>query len=291
MNLKYIVLIILLILLSAINTNAQFSISPRLGVEIDKSEKDYFGLFPSIKNYLSAKSKIITDNKVEIIITRTDRGVLSDTSLIISSKLANNLASYIEGFELVRNKEREINWKALEGLVKQSIVLDYEVKVFPTIIVVDFSGKMIQGQLMNSNDTSIIIVPNAGLYNWTYSQNASKIKISNISSLIIEKKGGFWQGAKTGALIVGGTFAFISGIFAFSILDFSDAMLLVGGEAIAGGITGGLVGGVIGSLSNSTSQEHIKVQEKGQEDLLIYIKEHSAFSIFPPPELVKLVNK
>ncbi|MCX6148593.1 MAG: hypothetical protein NTW25_15270 [Candidatus Kapabacteria bacterium] len=288
MNFKNIVLIILLILLSAINTKAQFSISSRLGVEIDKSEKEYFGLFPSIKNYFSAKSKILTDNKVEIVITRNENGALSDTSLIISSKLANYLASYIEGFELFRNKEREVNWKALEGLAKQSIVLDYEVKVFPTIIIVDFSGKMIQGQLMNSNDSSIIIVPNAGLYNWTYSQNAIKIKISYISSLIIEKKSGFWQGAKTGALIGGGTFAFMSSIFASAITgSLSNSLLVVGGEAIAGGIIGGLVGGVIGSLTSSTSLESIK----GQEDLLMYLKEHSAFSIFPPPELVKLVNK
>lgn len=283
-------LFVLLVYITSLSISySQNSLSPRIGSEIDVYEKKYFGLFPKIKNFKSATTTLKADSSYECLVTYSLDKTSKDTIIKIGPKTAKNLSIFIEGFELCQNKERVPNWNAFDGIANYTKIIDLEVKIGTNLIIVDLKGNMTQGQLVYTNDSVVVLVPNSGLYNWTYAQYAHKIKISNITSIKIDKKGGFWQGAKSGALIVGGTFAVITGIFAFSIWDFSDAFLLVAVEAIGGGILGGLVGGVIGAASGTTSQETINAYEKEQRDFINYLKENSAFTYYCPPELEKIV--
>lgn len=287
---KSFIILLLLIIITLNSTKAQYSISPRLGAEIDKSEKEYFGLFPKIKNFTSAKTIVQTDNKVEIIITRTAKGIVTDTTFKISTKLANNLASYIEGFEQCRNKERQVNWNALEGLAIYTPALESEIKEGTELDVVTNKGEKIHGKLLFASDSAIVLVQNATKYNWSnFSQNAKLIKVQNMNYIKIERTGSFWQGVGFGALIGGG--GWTAGSIAGGALDnyFGGVIVIVG--AIIFSSIGIVVGGVVGAILDIDTDQSIYGQINEFKDFLPYLKNNSTFSTFPPPELVKFVNQ
>ncbi len=272
-------LIILLISLCTIKTNAQFSISPRLGAEIDKSEKEYFGLFPSIKNFTSAKTKVLADKKVEIIISRKDKETVTDTTFNISSQLANNLASYIEGFEQCRNKERTVNWLALEGLAERVIALDY---VSPEIEEKNFilkNGKLIKGKIIYLSDSLIVIWKGDDKYNWlNLSKSAEQLKVSEINFVKVESNGSLWQGAQYGAL-------------AFGV----PALVFLNNSKITNSIIfatfGAVIGGIVGAVIDIASNNKIGAKTINYIDFNTYIKDYLGIFKYPPPELDKFANQ
>ncbi|MCX6148217.1 MAG: hypothetical protein NTW25_13365 [Candidatus Kapabacteria bacterium] len=284
-------IILLLFEIIIINTsNAQYSISPRLGAEIDKSEKEYFGLFPNIKNFTSAKANVLADNKVEINITRTVKGIVTDTTFIVSTKLANNLASYIEGFEQCRNKERQVNWNALEGLATNVPALESDINEGIELDIVTNTNEKIHGKLLFASDSTAVIVQNATKYNWSnFSQNVKLVKVQNMNYIKIERTGSFWQGVGFGALIGGG--GWTAGSIAGGALKGSYGGLIVMVGAIFFTAAGTVIGGVVGAILDIDTDHSVDGQINEFKDFLPYLKNNSTFSNYPPPELVKFANQ
>jgi hypothetical protein len=287
---KSFIILSLLIIITINSTKAQYAISPRLGAEIDKSEKEYFGLFPKIKNFTSAKTIVQTDNKVEIIITRTAKGIVTDTTFKISTKLANNLASYIEGFEQCRNKERQVNWNAIEGLAIYTPALESDIKEGTELDVVTNNGEKIHGKLLYASDSTIVLVQSSTKYNWSnFSQNAKLVKVQNMNYIKIERTGSFWQGVGFGALIGGG--GWTAGSIAGGALNDHYGSLIVVIGAIFFTAVGTVIGGVVGAILDIDTDHSVGGQVSEFKDFLPYLKNNSTFSNYPPPELVKFANQ
>ncbi len=282
-------LILFILLLSNLNLFSQYEISPRIGNEIDKYERNYFGLFPSIKNFVSVKFSIPSDQKVTITITKSENSGLIDTSFSIGIKSIDNLVIYIEGFELCRKKEREVNWNVFNGLASPNYALISEINFGTNVKIITKNNQSYFGRLLFVSDSSIVVFQGNTNYEWKkFKENSKVIKVIDLESITIERDGNFANGVGYGALI-GGAPVLILGV---SEGGYSDGLstfvtLLV---ATSTAIFGGSIGGTIGAILDIDTEWEIGGSYNQYQNNLESLRNKSIFSSFAPPELVKFAK-
>jgi len=266
---------------------AQYSLSPRVGGVIDQSERQYFGLFPTVDGFVSAKASVKPDHQIEFVINRAMSGVNSDTAFSISSTVVENLVNYIEDFELVRGDKKSVNWTILEGLAASGHALENEIgDGLETIIETKVSGQF-HGKLLYADDSSLVLWQSSEGFNWRNVQLLARVVLfSDVDNVTIEREGHFGSGLGWGALIGGiaGTPFVIVGANTHSGTagPVAEGYYLIG---LSLPVAGGLIGGTIGAIQGIDSYREVGGSFEEYLNILPLLKEDAVFSSYPPPEL------
>lgn len=280
--------LVILILISTLNCFSQNAISPRIGNEIDKYEREYFGLFPVIKGFHFAVTSSGQDGSLEVKITRKIDGNLSDSSYQISKKTVGNLAIYIEEFEFCRRGERIVDWNLLAGHAAENVPLFNRENSASNYEIVLREREKLESSILYANDSAIVIWKSNLPFNWrNFENNTRLINCKDIVKLNILRTGNFWPGVGYGALIGAvGSIAAISGNRGNSSLDgsldgfFVSLFITLGAE----------IGGIVGAIMNIDIEDEINGNEITFLKLLPDIKRRSVYSAYPPPEVMKLMK-
>lgn len=285
---KNILTILALLVLSQGSSSAQYVLSPRIGEVIDKFEREYFGLFPEIQEFVSAKAILLADHGVEFIITQSEMGTTMDTTVFADSLLVRNLVKFIEDFESVRQSDKVVNWKRLKGIATNSPVIESEMGEGTQTTVVLHSGEQIQGKLLYAGDSSIVLRQELGKGSkfWNAILHPLKaVQYYDVSTITFTRKGSFAGGAAYGMLI--GAAASIYLLYATQSGFYPITLITIPVGAI---VSGALIGGLIGS--NQVSETYLQVDKNLDEynAVLPSLRENAVFHAFPPPELNLLIN-
>lgn len=262
-----------------------YVLSSRVGEDIDQSERDYFGLFPSAKDFVSAKSFVYADGRVAFVITRKTNEGISDSTLIINTEKAEELHGFIEDFEMILRKERSVRWELIARLVH---VPSFAYNDGVEMTITTRGSEQHTGTMLYATDSLLVLWQSTDPYNWRNLKSSGKtVRFSEIEHIVIKREGWFWSGLGYGALIGGGLGAVIG-------LASHDAILAPGIVALVWGITLGvptaLVGGIIGAIQGIDEDFIIKGNAETYKAIVPALKKHAIFSSLPPPELQTFVK-
>lgn len=278
-------------------------LSERLGLEIDATEREYFGLFPDLTGFVAADVGTDSLGRYVISAVRIVSNFETDTAYLLNNINLDYFRHYIDEFELFRNKPEQVEWKLLEGLAAKSSSL-----VWP----VTYSGQLISmqcatmgelnAQLMYANDVGVVISMSSKEFDWSKTQELLLVRTADIGRITLHKSGQAWNGAGIGAAIGGITGALGLGIAAVvseSNRDNTQARtspeLFVAGRSAIGLVSGAFVGAVIGGLIAISNDDDevlwIKGELKSYRGFLPQLADRSVFTEYPPPEILRLVHR
>ena len=78
----------------------------KIGKIISREERDYFGLFPKIKNFESAMIVQLEDNTYQLLVTVREKGILQQEHHGIEKELLQIYRKHIENFDILSEKEK-----------------------------------------------------------------------------------------------------------------------------------------------------------------------------------------
>ena len=272
---------------------AQTYLTPRVGNEIDRVEKEYFGLFPMINGFVSAKATPQSEQITAFTITSLFEGRRKDTSMLVDARSMDKLSKYIDSYETVRMKENTVNWSVFKEIAAESPAINDPFHEPMETTIEGLDGTSISGTLLWTEDSSLVLWKSAEPYSWrTIAQNASPVRVEQIKHIRVERQGGFTTGAKIGAYA--GIAVYLVGL-GVNYDDIEIRSL----ENVAGYLFGGAIltacSAVAGGIVGSVIQQDVHVDINGSvENYLPHVDSLSKSSViesYPPPELVRLINK
>ena len=282
---KFYILIFTFIILCDSVSFGQYAISPRVGVEIDRSEREYFGLFPSIEGFVLAKSSVLSDSLVKFVVTRSLNGVNSDTSFSISPTVVQILAGFIENFESVRRNENVVNWNLFAGLASSGPAIESKLNDVVEITIETFTGDELHGILLFAGDSSVFLWQSKDEYNRHTLQFIGKsVPYSNIKNIQIVREGKFWSGFGQGFLYGGLTGAAIAGVSLAAGAE-GYALLVILPLPISLGLLVAFHAGFIAAILSNDIYRELDGSADEYRDILPLLKENTVFPSYPPPEL------
>lgn len=164
--------------------NAQ--ITPRVGIEIDKNEREYFGLFPKIDNFQSAVLRKENDTSFGFKINYTKDSLTLDTLYVLNLKAISTLNKFIENYEEICVTDDifsyPLDWILIvKDLIRLRIMYDNpddEISIFLN------SGEYIESSLLYFTDNQLVLWPQDSVYNWeSYQKYIRNILFKDIQSV------------------------------------------------------------------------------------------------------------
>jgi lipoprotein signal peptidase len=264
MKLNRIIFVLSIILVFIQDSSAQIDsssiISARLGNEIDKYERTYFGLFPSITNFVRAKISAGDQGSVQITIEREVHSVIRDSAITLDKIDVYFLKDYVEHFEIISMNASESDRVALTFKYKRLIgkgVMELRLISLsdPTEIIVTRSDRLrCEGVLLYADHQCVVLVKKKNIFAWNNSSAFAVIPVSEISTITYPHRGNIIDGFGKGFLI-----GFILSSFGFQSYGNShnsgDEYIPGGAILLASslvGLCGGWLGGIVSSVSSFT---------------------------------------
>lgn len=268
-----------------------YVLSNRIGENVDRSERDYFGLFPSPKDFVSAKSFAHTDGRVEFMITWQTKEGISHSTLTINPENAEVLRGFIEDFEMVLRKERQVRWDLIADLAR---VPSYTYNRAVEIRMATRGVKQHTGTVLYAADSLLVLWQSTDPYNWRKLRISGKaVRFQEIQQIVVKREGRFWLGVGQGALIGGG----LGAVIGLASGDDTKVWSRFPGGAkalqlsIALGIPAALVGGISGAIQGIDEDVIIEGNAEAYETIVPALKKGAVFSSLPPPELQNFLEQ
>jgi hypothetical protein len=236
------------------------NLSPEIRDTIDLIERNYYNLYPNIKEFQYAMIYFCDDSvTISKIYYINENGVLVDTVINHPSNYERNSIASI----------RQINLERLENFESGS-----------KITVTKIDGKIFVGKLLSVEDSSFIICPDTISEASTLSllKNYVKVNTNEINTVFIEND--FSNRIRTEA-----TYGALLGVIPGVIISLNNSDTRAGFgfsktsseimAGLAGGLVGALIGGVLGAVAGliiSPAEESIKINSEADlEQLKEYI--------------------
>lgn len=168
--------------------SSEFELSPRVGVEIDKQERDFFGLFPKINIYLKCRITQSPDSNYTAIITFSRQNREQDTTIKLTKENINALREFVENFENIYNASNPGNYKLdLKKIREFQSPSTYYQKTYTELEITLMDNSMIKGQLLYADKDYLMVWIGDEDYDWRKSKDRCKVisyseirKISNV---------------------------------------------------------------------------------------------------------------
>ncbi len=275
---------------------AQYVLSPRVGDVIDKNEREYFGLFPTVAGFVSATTSLEQDQQVRFVIARAENGVTGDTTFTIRPTVVNYLVRYIESFETVRGRTNKVSWDFLEGLAASGPVIENKLGDGNETTVLMRNGEQLHGKLLYADDSALVLWQSQEQYNWrTLELFGRKVHPSNVEHITIEHDGHIGGGLGYGALI-GTVPLLILGLIVSQAADDCGHCGIPGGPGVVvvagliGASGGAIIGGTIGAIQDIDADREVGGSIEKYHKILPFLSEKAIFTSAPPPELEQIKN-
>ncbi len=144
--------------------------SPRVGEEIDATERDYFGLFPGVDGFRSARFTSYPDSVVVTIQRAGTDGASGETGWVMSRERAAAIGAYIDSFENLDAPTDFAQWQLLRG-TSRTVAADAAMRTpglgdrRPDVGAI-VAGRRYDGAILAASDTLLLLHPAARPYDW-----------------------------------------------------------------------------------------------------------------------------
>ena len=189
-------------------------INNRVGMEIDRNERDYFYLFPYFTNFEKARFYTQSEYSFKIVIQNSNISGIPDTTLYLSIPEFKTLSWYLTNFEQILEKREEsrlldLNPKLINLFTFRktgyALIKKYKNNEYYKIIITVSENSNYNGTILFANDSSVTIWNDTSFYDWSKTNSHMQIfHYSEIQKIIIERDGSFLSGATTGILVGSG---------------------------------------------------------------------------------------
>jgi len=268
-------------------------LSPRVGHEIDRSEREYFWLFPKISGFHSAQAFLRADSSIALRVSRQWPSVARDTTLILSPQRAEELKNFFDTFELIFNPENLQGWSLINAGLIPFPAGRKPIKEGVKIFVTRRDSNEYSGNLLFASDSLLLLDKSHAPYHWRRSRDSTfAFAPADLQRIFIPHRGNFLSGAGSGLLFGGTVGALIglasggdddeNGFFAFS----AGTKALMGGIIL--GVPSALIGGVIGAGQGADDNFVISENGLNYKMFMPKLRKNASFPTLPPPELRNL---
>jgi hypothetical protein len=259
-------------------------ISARIGDEIDGEERDYFGLFPGFKGFVSARAYITPIDTVIIVVQWQRPGTNGNSTITLSHKSAAELRRYVEHFESAVQGHVDIQWDYLSDLAKLPKMSFGENRGSK---VVAGDDREVSGTLLFASKDILLLWRCEERYRWSSLETCSKpIVPGEITQIKVSTGTGFWKGMGGGAAV-----GFVAGLLVMGKLDewgeASDIDFSLTDYLVVTGVSGGiglLAGALFGGTRGSEDTFEISHDPSTYYRNLNEIKMRTFFREYSPPE-------
>ena len=142
-----------------------FTISERIGSEIDSTTRVYFGLFSKVKNF--KKAHLEKQNEQLRFVIECDSSGKSYTEYMnIDSQLLDDYKYWVENFETISQVGYKDNHNYDTNYFKNCRVTAYYINKEKNIDIILMDSSKIHGQLIYSDSNFVLIYKTNELYNW-----------------------------------------------------------------------------------------------------------------------------
>lgn len=256
-------------------------LSSRLGEVIDKSERDYFGLFPLSEKFYSAKTIPDTNGRIRLTITSKTEESISDTTIIINAEKAQELTDFIDDFEMILRKEKKVRWDLIGDL---ALVPKFTNNDNAEVTITERGGRQQIGKMLYATDSLIVLWQSADSYHWSNLNSSGKIiHFSVIEEIAIEREGHFWSGLGYGGLIGGLVVSFLYAVNGDGGYTIGQLAVILGAGIV---LPAALLGGLIGAIGDIFDPHFIiNGNFRMYKSFVPELRKVSLFPSFPPLEL------
>jgi hypothetical protein len=273
-------------------TDMPSALSRRVGEEIDRDEKEYFGLFSDIRNFADATMFQRSTGDVAFVITRSDAGIANDTTIIVSTETAEQLAIFVDHYEPICARKRYFDYRSCKDLIGLPAVSCTTTRLARVSLR---NGAEYTAQILHAQDSALILWNGADVYDWqSVEENVISLPYHMIQAVTFKENtmikrglacglGGCLIGGAAGALM-----GFASGghelpfLFGPLVITAEDMALLYGIDCAAlGGVAGGTAGIITGAGEGHTLRGAFQTYQSYRPSL----NKNAVFPAQIPPEL------
>jgi hypothetical protein len=268
--------------LFAQNENSEeFVLSPRIGLEIDSLEAEYFNLFPEIDHVKGAVYRKDNLGNLQMLVSLASG---KDTTITFSVLGTQELARYIEKYEVLPDSVKLVNWNLLPGFDpgKRNFYESYGAKVF---VYSNEGKKLSAGRLLKITDQNVFVWNEKKHFQPSLIPKAvQKIPAADISKIerrqdLTGKIFGMSLGAGIGIAIMNPV-----SLVGADNLSLENTVYLMAG----GAIVGAALGWVFDLLSISRRKYKINGDPNKFKKAKAKLQKRAKFTTIFPPELKTL---
>jgi hypothetical protein len=273
------------------NDNSPYILSNRVGEKIDRHERDYFGLFPKIDDFVEASCYASESRNVSFVITRGDHESLEDTIIMISAEAVGQLIHLIEHYEDIIAQEHTISYETISGIV---LPPPSENLIQRPVVVHLADGMVYEAQILHAQESSLILWRGSGQYNWRlFEEKSISLPYDKLASIVFKKGTRLQTAMSYGARgsLTAGTIGAVIGYAQGDdppggclVMSATDKACMLGG---AGVLLGCILGAPVGFLSGAGEAYAIRGDRKAYESVRSLLNENAMFPEIIPPELIK----
>jgi hypothetical protein len=242
MKKKVYLLVGCLIALSSLKIFSQqeepITVSPLIGEELDRVERNYFHLFPRVDGFEKAVFYLNDDNSLKVEMKISSKGVIKDTVIPKYSSL-----------------------EEIEKHIINSVFIDLRDNSGPNFTVRTSFSRLTAQKMVTLNEQKLFTVDKLTVDQISRKPSLSSIwetDLNDIHSVIKEGESNIWSYAQTGTLIGSGVGLLIGFLVGQSDKSKSGIVSSEAVGVLGGVLIGAAVGLVIGTIVGiSTSQEEV----------------------------------
>jgi hypothetical protein len=279
----------------AATDSVPYTLSPRVGTEIDCNERTYFHLFPSVRGFDKASTFRKSSGDVAFVITRRDTaGAISDTTITTSAETAGQLATFVEHYEPICSRTRHFDHMPIKEIVALPAVACTTTR---PVMVTLTDGTEYAAQILHAADSALILWKTEAVYDWqTVGENAVSLPYHMIHAVLYKQDTRFKRAMTWGGLgcLIGSAGGALLGLSSGDTETDMGLFVLVETaeeKALGYGCLGGGCGGLAGIIAGITARGREGCVVHGE--LLAYRNSRSSLNkkaMFPakiPPELME----
>lgn len=277
-----------------------FTLSPRVGESIDQYERSYFGLFPKIISYDSARAFQINEKSFSINIYRS---LEKDTTIDLNQSEFSSLQKYIDGYETISSNYSEGYFPnyddAFIRLVQRKIIhpekIDYNAEP-NEFVIKQMNGKKLVSKIFFATDSNLILgSPDLKLNNPLFELLAYYVDIKNIDTIKYESSSGIKSIVYPFLITTGAVAAaiFIAGDPPHQSregTDYKEYFSIIGTASITAGFISAFIGGIIHAIYSASHTYSIHGNIDQYKKYLANIKNDSMYPDKAPPEIFHVLQ-
>lgn len=195
---------------STFNHDVPHTLSQRLGEDIDRDEREYFGLFPEIKDFGGARAFRQSTGGVAFFIEYGLPDSGRDTTLIVTAEVAEQLAAFIEHYEPICARKYSFDHGSIKELAQLPAAICTTTRPVKVLLQ---NGGVCTAQILHAQDSALMLWKGTDVYDWqTVGENVMSLPYHVIHAITIKentmrKRGltyariGFLIGGAVGAII------------------------------------------------------------------------------------------
>ena len=214
---------------------AQVPLGERLGADISRAERDYFGLFPAVAGGFESAVLEPQPDRVNVVVRRTGA---PDTTLVLERGAAEALGRYVATFEQAPEARLNTSWQEASGSARtprlDATAAVPFVDVRHGVAHVTVGGRRYAGVVLAASDTALVLHAAGEPYDW---QRPRVVRLAAAGITGGRRDPAGLERFSWASTVIGGALGlFVAGANTFALDGGADSVPLFAGAAVLGSV-------------------------------------------------------